>query len=146
MLDFSLEDLLAQKHGLELRTYKRSKDCPIDCCFDSPSIKVSRGGYLSFSRLQSDHRGVWINIPIRTLLGHRPPAITYFQVRRLKFVDPRIRKKYQKHLAKSCHLHDIFVRMDDLHRRTVYPLSSKLAKEYKQLDKEIEKHMENAEK
>lgn len=32
MLDFSLADLLSNKHGLGPRTYKRSKNCLIDCC------------------------------------------------------------------------------------------------------------------
>ena len=43
MLDVTLTDMLSTKYGLGPRTYKRSKDCPIDCCFDSPSFKISRG-------------------------------------------------------------------------------------------------------
>ena len=51
MLHSNLEDLLATKHGLGPRTYKRSKDSPIDCFFGSSTLKISRGRYLSFGRL-----------------------------------------------------------------------------------------------
>ena len=79
MLRLNLEDLLSTKYGLGPRTYKRSKDCPIDCCFGSPSLKISRGGYLSFGRIHSDHIGVWIDIPTRQLLGYKPPPVTFLE-------------------------------------------------------------------
>ena len=108
MLHSNLTDLLATKYGHGPRTYKRSNDSPIDCFFGSSTLQINHGGYLSFSRLQSDHRGIWIDIPVRQLLGHTPPPITCFQARRLKLSDPRIRKKYEKHLHKVCMENEIY--------------------------------------
>ena len=146
MLHSNLNDLLKTKHGSGPRTFKRSKDSPIDCFFGSSNIKIRSGGFLSFGRLQSDHRGIWIDIPIRIIMGHKPAPITYFQARRLKLEDPRIRKKYAEYLHKVCASSNYYSRMDTLHRRTVYPLPIDLALEYEQLDEELETYMELAEK
>ena len=146
MLGLNLEDLLSTKYGLGPRTYKRSKDCPIDCCFGIPSLKINRGGYLSFGRLHSDHRGVWIDIPARLLLGYKPSPITYVDARRLKLIDPRVVTKYQSKLIQLCFYHNIFQKMDNLHKRATYPLSPILAEEYEAIDAVIEQLMEEAEK
>ena len=76
MLDASLKDLLATKYGIGPRTYKQSNNCPIDCCFGSPCFNVNKGGYLLFGMLQSNYRGLRMDIPVRQLLGNKPPPIT----------------------------------------------------------------------
>ena len=82
-----------KKHGLVPQTYNRSKDCPIECWFVSPSLNISKGYYLHFGRLYSDHRGIWIDIPTKILFGYKPPPITYFGDLPLKLIDPRVVKK-----------------------------------------------------
>ena len=62
MLDESLTDLISEKDGPGPRTYKRSKNTPIDCCVDSPSFIIAQGGYISFGRLQSNRQGVWLEL------------------------------------------------------------------------------------
>ena len=44
MLRANLSDLIVPRHGLGPRTYKRSKQMPIDCFFGSSTLKISRGG------------------------------------------------------------------------------------------------------
>lgn len=100
MLDTSLVNLLEIKYGLGPRTYKKPKDCPIYCAFGSPSLKINKGGYLSFRRLQSDHRGFWMDIPIRWVMGHKQLAITYFNARQLDLIDPRVVKNTKNILHK----------------------------------------------
>ena len=97
MLDLSLIDLIEKRHGTCPRTHTRSNNIPIDCCFGSPNLSISKGGFLSFRRLHSDHRGVWIDIPTQLLFGHKPPPVTYFGARKLKFIDQlKITKKIQR--------------------------------------------------
>ena len=146
MLHANLNNLLATKHGSGPRTHKRSKDSPIDCFLGSSKIKIRSGGYLSFGRLQSDHRGIWIDVSIRIIMVHKSSPITYFQARQLKLEDPRMRKKYAEHLHKTCVSTNYYSRMNILHCWTVYPLPLELALEYERLDEEIETYMEVAEK
>ena len=80
------------------------------------------------------------------MLGHKPPAITYFLARRLKLMDPRVVKKYLDYLEKACHRDNIYIEMDALHNQAVYPLTDTMAKKYEDLDDKIEQLMEEAEK
>ena len=84
MLDVSLQDMITKKHCLDLRTYNRSKNSPVYCCFGSIALQISKGEYLPFSRLHSDHKGVWIYIPTNILFGYKSPPLTYFGARHLK--------------------------------------------------------------
>ena len=95
-----------------------------------------------FGRLHSDHRGVWIDIPTRQLLGYKPPPITYFDARRSKLIDPRVVTKYQFKLIQLCFRHNIFQKMDNLRKRTTYLLSPILAEEYEAIDAVIEQLVE----
>ena len=70
MLDASRKYLLATEYGIDPRTYKRSKNYPINCCFGSPCFNLNKGGYLLSRRLQRNHKGVCMDTPVRQLLGH----------------------------------------------------------------------------
>ena len=64
MNDLRLADLIGKKHGKNPRNHTRSKDSPIDCIFDTANFRILRGDYLSFGRLDSDHRGLLDRHPI----------------------------------------------------------------------------------
>ena len=90
MQDLGLVDLMEQKHGACPKTHNRSKDAPIDCIFGSADLAINKGGFLSFTKLLSDHRGVWVDIPKFLLYGYNPPKPTFPSARRLALVDPRL--------------------------------------------------------
>ena len=73
MQDLGLVDLIAQRHGACPKTHIRSKDAPIECIFGSAHFNIARGGFLSFTKLLSDHRGVWVDFPKFLLYGYNPP-------------------------------------------------------------------------
>ena len=60
MGSLGLVDLIAQRHDDCPRTHLRSKNEPIDCIFGSASFSIGQGRFLSFNKLLSDHRGVWL--------------------------------------------------------------------------------------
>ena len=62
MLDCSLQDMILIKHGKG----------HIDFIFGSPSPQISKGWFLSFNRLFSDHRGILICIPKFLIDGFNP--------------------------------------------------------------------------
>ena len=145
MQDLGLVDLIAQRHGACPKTHVRSKDAPIDCIFGSAHFNIARGGFLSFTKLLSDHRGVWVDIPKFLLYGYNPPKPTFPSARRLKLNDPRVVNRYISLLLESMHHHDLFHRMDSLHQQTKIQWTTNLATEFEKIDKTISRLMDEAE-
>ena len=73
MLNVVLVDAHHEKFGRGPITCTRSQHSAIDRIFTSPQLKISKGGFLSFKRLMSDHRGIWIDIPRILIFGYNPP-------------------------------------------------------------------------
>ena len=82
MLDLGLVDIFDKKHGRGSKIYNRSKDDPIDCIFGSTILKISKGRFLSFGRLLSDYRGVWVDIPKYLFLWRQLISTTLFQCKK----------------------------------------------------------------
>ena len=122
-----------QKHGKGPITYERSREDPIDRFFGSPLLKIVNGGFLSFGRLQSDHRGIWIDIPIHYIFGFKPPPVLHPDARKLKMRDPRVVNKYLDWLHKEFVKEDLYYRMDKLHGLNSTPLSKIMVTEYEEL-------------
>ena len=129
-----LVDIIANQHGPGPITYKRSHSTPIDAIFGSPNLSSTRSGYLSFKRLLSDHRGLWIDIPQHLLFGYNPPPIHHPNARRLNLKDPRVVTAYLEFLKAACHEHAIFHRMKFIHDNFTCPLSDILRKEFEEVD------------
>lgn len=146
MLDIGLVNSLKERYGHEgPRTCIKSKDSPIDCIFVSPQISIKQGGLLSFGRLDSDHRGLWIDIPAFLLYGYNPPPLLHPQARRLKLQDPRVVEKYLTYLHSAFREHNLFAKMDALHAQAVYPLHPDLAAEFETIYKLSNELMDEAE-
>ena len=63
MLELGLIGIITKKYGLVPINQKYSKDAPLDYIFGSVSFQISKGVFLSFGKLMSDHRGVCLDIP-----------------------------------------------------------------------------------
>ena len=146
MLGLGLENVIAKKHGKGPTSYNRSNEDTIDHIFGTPNFNIPSGGFLAYGRLLSDHRGLWVDIPNHMLYGYNPPQLVFHFARRLKLNDPRVAAKYLTYLHSAMMEHDVFYRMDNLHRRTVYPLPINLAEEYELLDTLICTLMDKAKK
>ena len=133
MLELGLQDLIHEKHGQGPITYERSREDPIDCIFGSPSLKISKNEYLSFGRLQSDHRGIWIDIPHYSIYGFNSPPVLHPNARKLKMRDPRIVEKYLHLLHTAFLKHDMYYRMDEIHSVTMGPLTLQQEEDYEDL-------------
>ena len=145
MLDMGLIDLTAQKHGKCPITHTRSASTPLDIIYGSANIKISKGGFLSFNKLLSDHRGIWIDIPKYHIHGYNPQHPVFPSARRLKLRDPRIVKKYLTHLRAAMTDNDLFQRMNELHNKSTLHFSQQLIDEYEAIDHLVCKLMDEAE-
>ena len=111
-------------------TYNRGRNT-IDGIFVSATLRAIAGGFCMFNAiLLSDHRALWIDVPLVALLGFEMPNIVTPSARRLKLNDPRVVKKYFDYLEPYLASHDLFNRTAILLSLTVFPLSPELAAEY----------------
>ena len=146
MSDLGLQEIIEQRHKTVTQTQKRGTHyTPIDCVFGSANFSILRGGYLSYSRLHSDHRGIWVDIHKSLLYGYNPPTPVFPSARRLKMVDPRVVDKYLTYLHSSMQDNDLFARMEDIYKYSTYPLSSRIIDEYEEIDTTVCKLMDEAE-
>ena len=146
MLDMGLIDLIATKHGKCPITHTRSVNTPLDIIFGSANLNITKGGYLSFNKLLSDHRGIWVDIPKHVIHGYNPQHPVFPSARRLKLRDPRIVKKYLTHLHSAMSDNDLFHKMNKLHQQSSSHFTQKLIDEYESLDDLVCRLMDTAEK
>jgi exonuclease III len=116
MAQCGLKDVIVSRHkATPPPTCKRSRNSPIDAIFVPDSFQCWRGGYLSFNYLDSDHRGIWCDIPVEFLVGYNMPHPAHAKARHLQTTDPRIRKKYLRKLQKILQQHNVIDRMEDIY-------------------------------
>jgi Endonuclease/Exonuclease/phosphatase family./Reverse transcriptase (RNA-dependent DNA polymerase). len=148
MQQFGLHDIIQSRHGSQTPppTCHRSSGGPIDAIFATNIIPCWRGGYLAFDYLESDHRGLWCDIPIEFLLGYNMQHPAHPQARRLKTTDPRIKKKYISLLHTALRNNNIYEKFDSMYQSMqVSVLPTDLLK-YEELDTIITTAMQEAER
>lgn len=69
---------------------------PIDGIFVSHSVQVSKGGFLPFGFIPSDHRGLWIEVSMDSAFGFSTPKLVYPSARALNTSLPKVRKEWTK--------------------------------------------------
>jgi exonuclease III len=146
MTQLGLKDAIVSRHRASPPpTCKRSSIHPIDAIFVPESFKCWRGGYLSFNYLESDHRGLWCDIPVEFLLGYNMQHPAHAGARRLKNTDPRIRKKYTRNLHEMLLQHNVYEKMEELHRSMQQSVLPTDVIKFEELDNIINAAMKEAE-
>ena len=148
MVKHGLVENICEIHGYDKapRTHTRSQAAPLDAMFCSPHLIASKGGYLSFSTLGGDHRGLWIDIPNELLFGFNPPSLTMAKARRLQLEDPRVVKKYTDKLHELYKKHQVYDQLNILHRTAIYPPPIGYDRQYERCDNIMQECMMQAEK
>ena len=146
MKTFGLTEAITSMHGDSAPpTYHRGSHA-IDGIYISSSIKVNRAGYLGFGMIPGDHRGIWMDISQRHILGYKMADIPTAQARRLKLDDPRVVARYQEQLDIYLSRNKLYSRLRRLRNDIVIgdDLTPEQAKEYEALDIIREKGMKLA--
>ena len=139
--DRDLQPAITGRHGREgPETYNKGKN-PIDEIFVSPTIQVTEGGYLEHGQSAGDHRPIWIEVEINSMLGGNTPELPSFQARKLKCHDPRIVDRYNTALYKYLRDHNYFIRLDRLYNNLPSQMSEEQQLEYESLDQIRERGM-----
>lgn len=148
MANMGLVDMIGQRHGCKSLpiTCKKSNKFPIDAIFGPSHMAAFPCGFLKFGTLGGDHRGLWLDIPKRALFGCKIPVQVPAILRRLTLEDPRVVEKYNECLEKELKELNIYQRTMAIYREATFPLSPDLALVYENLDADIVRCQETAEK
>jgi len=77
---------------------------PIDAIFVSPQLQdIVRGGWIQVEKSIGDHRTLFVDIPIETILGEDPFVIHRNTARRLICDQPKVVERYNKLLNRQLH-------------------------------------------
>ena len=131
MLD-RIGDRVGDEDG-SMATYNRG-EAPIDTIFCTAGIEVQSAGYLPFGDGVGDHRPIFVDVSIASTLGVNLPPPKSATARRLKLLDPRVVKKYNKCLKQFFKKHSLLDQVTLLQDRMTRPLSPQDALEFERLD------------
>ncbi len=145
---FKLKEVITTKHGLEDAppTYIRGSQA-IDGIYTNATINATQCGYLPFNKgIMSDHRILWMDVPLDCIVGFSmndpvtPPA------RRLKNKDPRVQRKYLEFLHKFWVSHNLYVKMAMAYSESSFPPTKKVIEAMHQCELLYQQGMIAAEK
>ena len=134
--DTGLEDVFMERNGGIHKlppTFNRGSN-PIDTIMCTAGFQVVKAGYLSFGEGVGDHRPLFMDVTIASTLGVNVSVPTTMAARRLKLLDPRIVKKYNKLLIKFFRKFSLLDQILLLQDRPSGHLSDEEAANYERLD------------
>lgn len=122
MASLGLVDIIDQRHGCESLpiTCKKSNSSPIDAISGASHMAAYRCGFLKFGTLGGDHRGLWLDIPKRTLFRCKILAQVPAIFRRLTLEDQWVVEKYNEVLEKELREFKIYERKMTLYREATF--------------------------
>ena len=145
MLEFGLAGIIVTQYGIFPIIYNRSSKDPLDVIYTKSYFIPAACSYLSFGRLDGDHRGIWVDIPKILLYGYNPPQSTFPFARKLKVSDTMVVNRYLSYLYDACQEEGLASRMNNLHTNWTDHNSHTFIQEYEYLDQRICKLMKEAE-
>jgi hypothetical protein len=93
--ELQMSELILKQHGLEAPNTYMEGSAPIDGIFGTRGLEAVYSGYRSFSDgLHSDHRTLWVDLDMTTLLGTIAPPLWSPKARRLQCNDPNLVKRF----------------------------------------------------
>ena len=107
---------------------------PIDTIMCTAGITVVKAGYLPFGEGIGDHRPLFMDVTIASTLGVKLTTPKNVVARRLKTLDPRVVRKYNKLLKRFYRQFSLVDQVSLLQERATYPLSDEDASTFERLD------------
>jgi hypothetical protein len=145
-----LLDVLVHCHGPESEIPTRKEGRRIDYIFASEAVAQNtiRCGALHFDHMvDSDHRGLYLDVDVAHLLGGRPPTLEPPAFRGLDSSNPKHCATYLTKLMTYLNDHRVFYRTQQLEKWTEkYGLTDRLKTKWEALDLDITKGCLHAER
>ena len=107
---------------------------PIDTIMATAGILVRKAGYLPFGDGVGDHRPLFVDVTIASTLGVKLTTPKKMSARRLKALDPRVVKKYNKLLKQFFRKFSLADQLILLQERITRPINDDDASTFERLD------------
>ena len=115
-------------------TYHRGKDM-IDDIFVTKNFRIERTGMFAFGDGPGDHRGLYIDVNIDSLMGSDVYVVQRIQARRLISNNPIITEKFNRLFELQLQRHHLHERIDELYSTFTVPLTPQYIATYEKLDR-----------
>ena len=126
-------------------TFNRGS-APIDTILCTSGVEILKAGYLPFGEGVGDHRPLYVDVKLASILGVKLPPVKKAKARRLKLQDPRVVKKYNHELEKYLRMYKVKERSTLLQNYVTNGGDIKVVElEYEELDRIRIKGMQVAE-
>jgi hypothetical protein len=103
-----MRELIHDQHGNKAPNTYIDGSTPIDGIFGTQGIQALFSGYSAFTwGMYSDHRLLWIDIDMESILGTNQPPLWKPQARRLKCENPTLVKKFNLIRMQHARQHNI---------------------------------------
>jgi len=133
-----LSEITLVQHGHQGPNTHNQGTTPIDGIFIPMSlIPAVRSGYFAFGEgILSNHRAIWLDIPLATLGWFKVSESVPLRACRLKCNDPWIIRKYNKVLQEQLKLHSLEQHIEGLTQQVWHHrLTRKQQWEYEEIDR-----------
>ena len=117
-----LYEYITERYRNHIATYNNGRH-PIDGIFVSHSVQISDGGYLPYGYIHSDHRMIWVDVVVSSVLGFKLPELISPKARRLQVNDPRVLKRWREAYTKYIKDHNLHAKVFCLETEMSQPLS-----------------------
>ena len=106
-----------QKKNAILPSTSLTGSNPIDAIFVSPQLcDITRGGWIQVEESIGYHRALFIDIPIKTLLGEDPFSIHRNTARRLVCDHPKVVNRYNKIVNRQLYQQQNFKKIEEIEK------------------------------
>ena len=127
---------LKHDHGQRLPPTTDKGSYPIDAIFVSPKLaNIDAGGWLPIQTGLSDHRPLYIDIPIKLLIGKYKNSTQPYAIRRLKCNNKNTVDKYNQLLAAQYEHHHTLQKVEDFRANMSDPLTEEDKQKLFKIDK-----------
>ena len=111
---------------------------PISTFYHSSELNIVSGGILQKGcGFQADHRNMFIDIQETSFLGTAMFKVTPPPMKRLQLNDPRIYKKFQKHVQKHIEANNVDKKLLQLTKIMKHPPTNDMVDKMEQIDDQI---------
>ena len=133
LISIGLTECITHRHDNQPYATCNRGTKAIDGIYVSSTIMIQRGGYCPFNTFPTDHRAIWIDLPMSNLCGNKMAPILHPQARRLKCNDPKTQDKWTKLYLSFLKDRNAIQRAYTLQEQLVTPLPEEHIIEYEKL-------------
>jgi len=111
---------------------------PISTIYHSANLNIVNGGILPKGcGFQADHRNMFVDIDEESFLGSTMFAVTPPPMKRLQLNDPRIVKRFNKHVIKHIKANNMEEKMKALNEIMSYPPDANMIQNMEKIDEQL---------